>query len=91
DTTLPYPEHVRLKHSSGHETPLPPYEPKQCIDYILYYPDQRLPNGGACGFFACDGSILSYSELEEDSDFNRTFGILDTCTSSANREVRHNE
>ncbi|CAM9688005.1 unnamed protein product [Ectocarpus sp. 12 AP-2014] len=61
-------------------------ENEMCIDYILYYPDQRLPNGGACGFFACDGSILSYSELEEDSDFNRTFGILDTCTSSANRE-----
>ncbi|CBJ30300.1 conserved unknown protein [Ectocarpus siliculosus] len=61
-------------------------ENEMCIDYVLYYPDQRLPNGGACGLLACDGSILSYSELEEDSDFNRTFGVVDTCTSSANGE-----
>lgn len=32
--------------------------------------------------FECDGGILGYAELEADSDFNRTFGIVDTCTSS---------
>ncbi|CAM9552099.1 unnamed protein product, partial [Ectocarpus sp. 13 AM-2016] len=59
---------------------------RTCIDYVLYYPDQRLPNGAYRGFFAYDGSILSYSELAEDSDFHRTFGIVDTRTSIANGE-----
>ncbi|CAM9637657.1 unnamed protein product [Ectocarpus fasciculatus] len=62
-------------------------ENEMCIDYILYYPDQRLPSGGACGLSACDGSVLGYSELEDDSDFNRTFGIVDTCTSGATGEA----
>ncbi|CAN0512619.1 unnamed protein product, partial [Ectocarpus sp. 12 AP-2014] len=57
-------------------------EQEMCIDYVFYYPDQRLPDGGACGIFACDGGILGYAELEANSDFNRTFGIVDTCTSS---------
>ncbi|CAN0258093.1 unnamed protein product [Ectocarpus fasciculatus] len=61
-------------------------EQEMCIDYVFYYPDQRLPDGGSCGFLACDGGILGYSELEADSDFNRTFGIVDTCTSSATGE-----
>lgn len=31
--------------------------------------------------------MLSYSELEDGSDFNRTFGVVDTCTSSEGVEV----
>ncbi|CAM9101397.1 unnamed protein product [Ectocarpus fasciculatus] len=57
-------------------------ENEMCIDFVYYYPDQRLPNRGACGSFSCNGTMLSYSELEDDSDFNRTFGVVDTCTAS---------
>lgn len=53
---------------------------RRCIDYIYYYPAQNVPDSGACGFFACDGNLLGWSELDVDSDFNRTFGIVDTCT-----------
>ncbi|CBJ33319.1 conserved unknown protein [Ectocarpus siliculosus] len=61
-------------------------EQEMCVNFIFYYPDQRLPDGGACGVFACDGGVLGYEELEADSDFNRTFGIVDTCTSSLSGE-----
>ncbi|CAM9180093.1 unnamed protein product [Ectocarpus sp. 4 AP-2014] len=61
-------------------------EQEMCVDFVFYYPDQRLPGGGACGVGACDGGVLGYSELEADSDFNRTFGIVDTCTSSLTGE-----
>ncbi|CAN0322479.1 unnamed protein product [Ectocarpus fasciculatus] len=64
----------------------PGSEQEMCVDIVFYYPDQKLPDGGSCGLFACDGGMLGYSELEVESDFNRTFGIVDTCTSSATGE-----
>lgn len=53
---------------------------RRCIDYIYYYPNQRVPDSGACGVYACNGNLLEWSELDADSDFDRTFGIVDTCT-----------
>ncbi|CAM9614565.1 unnamed protein product [Ectocarpus sp. 13 AM-2016] len=57
-------------------------EQEMCVDFVFYYPDQRMPDTGACGVGACDGDVLGYSELEADSDFNRTFGMVDSCTLS---------
>ncbi|CBJ30302.1 conserved unknown protein [Ectocarpus siliculosus] len=57
-------------------------ENEMCIDFVFYYPDQKLPDRGACGSNLCNGTLLGYSELEDVSDFNRTFGVVDTCTSS---------
>ena len=57
--------------------------PLRCIDYVFYYPNQRVPNAGACGFDACDGFINGFYEFEAGHDFNRTFGIVDTCTMDA--------
>ncbi|CBJ33480.1 conserved unknown protein [Ectocarpus siliculosus] len=66
-------------------------EQEMCIDFVFYYPDQRMPDTGACGVGACDGGVLGYSQLEADSDFNRTFGIVDTCTSSFTGDEEGNE
>ncbi|CAN0228748.1 unnamed protein product, partial [Hapterophycus canaliculatus] len=55
-------------------------EQEMCIDYIYYYPDQKMPDSGACGLAYCGGGILAESELPSDSDFNRTFGMVDSCT-----------
>eukprot|EP00752_Nemacystus_decipiens_P015391 g13724.t1 len=57
-------------------------EQEMCIDYVFYYPNQRLPDNGACGLGVCDGFIDGFSELEVGHDFNRTFGIVDTCASN---------
>ncbi|CAM9660109.1 unnamed protein product, partial [Ectocarpus sp. 13 AM-2016] len=61
-------------------------ENEMCIDFVFYYPDQKLPDRGACGSNFCNGTLLGYSELEDVSDFNRTFGVVDTCTSSEDVE-----
>ncbi|CAN0200834.1 unnamed protein product [Ectocarpus sp. 12 AP-2014] len=66
-------------------------EQEMCVDFVFYYPDQRMPDTGACGVGACDGGVLDYSELEADSDFNRTFGMVDTCTSSLTGEEEGDE
>lgn len=58
----------------------------RCIDYVYYYPDQIMPDSGGCGLGACGGD-MSGTELSAESDFNRTFGIVDACT-SATGEVR---
>lgn len=29
--------------------------------------------------YSCDGDIEEYRALDDDSDFNRTFGVVDTC------------
>lgn len=52
----------------------------RCVDFVFYYPNQNIPNAGSCGLGSCGGSILGESKLDDDSDFNRTFGIVDTCT-----------
>ena len=51
----------------------------RCIDYVFYYPNQAIPESGACGFQACDGSMKEYMALEDDSDFSRSFGITTQC------------
>lgn len=71
----------------------PPFVPRacetmaRCIDFLYYYPDQMMPDSGGCGLMLCGGGILGMSELAADDDFNRTFGIVDTCTASATEEV----
>eukprot|EP00752_Nemacystus_decipiens_P002628 g2460.t1 len=57
-------------------------EQEMCIDYVFYYPNQGLPDTGACGFGACGGFIDDFSELEAGHGFNRTFGVVDTCTTN---------
>lgn len=52
---------------------------RRCVDYVFYYPNQKLQAGGACGLAACGGSLQA-SAFDADSDFNRTFGVVDTCT-----------
>ncbi|CAM9984682.1 unnamed protein product, partial [Pylaiella littoralis] len=54
-------------------------EGEMCIGYIFYYPNQNIPDSGTCGVSACGGGLLEESALDDDSDFNRTFGIVDTC------------
>ncbi|CAN0057481.1 unnamed protein product [Scytosiphon promiscuus] len=61
-------------------------EQEMCIDFVYYYPDQMLPASGSCGYDSCGGGVLATSALSADSDFNRTFGVVDTCTASANEE-----
>lgn len=56
----------------------------RCVDFIFYYPNQKIPVSGSCGFEYCGGSLLGTLELDDDSDFNRTFGIVDTCTEALN-------
>lgn len=48
----------------------------------MYYPDQNVPMSGACGFAMCGGSIDGVDELAADSDFERTFGIVDMCSTT---------
>ncbi|CAM9945358.1 unnamed protein product [Scytosiphon promiscuus] len=62
-------------------------EEEMCIDYLYYYPDQQVPNSGACGLLFCEGEMTGITDLSDDSDFNRTFGIVDSCTSSESGEV----
>ncbi|CAM9945366.1 unnamed protein product [Scytosiphon promiscuus] len=57
-------------------------EEEMCVDFIYYYPDQKMPSSGSCGLMFCGGSLLELSALPDDSDFNRTFGFVDTCTAS---------
>lgn len=61
------------------------FDPRRCVDYVFYYPTQRVPNSGSCGLAACDGYIEG-SALGADHDFNRTFGIVDTCTTNMAEE-----
>ena len=49
----------------------------------MYYPDQNIAMSGACGFETCGGSMDEADELAADSDFDRTFGIVDTCFTAA--------
>ncbi|CAM9653269.1 unnamed protein product, partial [Scytosiphon promiscuus] len=62
-------------------------EQEMCVDYVYYYPDQKVPDSGSCGLMYCGGSVLAASELSADSDFNRTFGMVDTCDATTNNEV----
>ncbi|CAM9245832.1 unnamed protein product, partial [Hapterophycus canaliculatus] len=57
-------------------------EEEMCIDFLYYYPDQMLPDSGFCGYQACGGEVIAASALSDHSNFNRTFGIVDTCTTS---------
>ncbi|CAM9105653.1 unnamed protein product, partial [Hapterophycus canaliculatus] len=61
-------------------------ENEMCVHFIYFYPDQMMPFSGFCGFEACGGEMIAASALSADSDFNRTFGIVDTCTASAAKE-----
>ena len=75
-----------------HATPLAYLSPRgsrRCIDFVFYYPDQNVPMSGACGFDLCNGTMDEREELAADSDFDRTFGIVDTCPNAVgNDEVR---
>lgn len=52
----------------------------RCISYIWYYPIQPVPYTGACGLGVCDGKLDEVVLLADDSDLDRTFGILNgTC------------
>ena len=54
----------------------------RCIDYVFYYPNQRLPFSQTCGLGACNGFSGGISGLAAEHDLDRTFGIVDTCTAS---------
>ncbi|CAM9885372.1 unnamed protein product, partial [Laminaria digitata] len=58
-------------------------ENEMCIDFVLYYPDQNVPFSGACGVGMCGGSMDEAEELAADSDFERFFGVVDTCSTAA--------
>lgn len=49
----------------------------------MYYPDQNAPRSGACGLGICNGTMEEPEELTADSDFERTFGTVDTCSTAA--------
>lgn len=49
---------------------------------MFYYPNQRVRESGACGLASCGGSFDEAGELAAEYDFDRTFGIVDTCTAS---------
>lgn len=55
----------------------------RCIDFVFYYPNQRVPFSGSCGLGACGGDIGDYAALDAESDFDRTFGIVENCTANA--------
>lgn len=57
---------------------------------MYYYPDQQVPFSGACGYEMRGGELVEESAFSDDYDFDRTFGIVDTCTASAAEEVRRN-
>eukprot|EP00752_Nemacystus_decipiens_P002626 g2458.t1 len=57
-------------------------ENEMCIDFVFYYPDQKVPFSGSCGLGACGGDVGDAAILESDSDFDRTFGIVDDCATS---------
>eukprot|EP00903_Cladosiphon_okamuranus_P014858 g13759.t1 len=57
----------------------PGSENEMCIDFVFYYPAQRVPFG-ACGLGVCAGSVGDHALLGAEDDFDRTFGIVDTCT-----------
>lgn len=62
----------------------------RCMDFLFYYPAQIIPGGGYCGGLErCGGGFLGITELEDATDFNRTFGIVDSCsgTLDADEEV----
>lgn len=46
---------------------------------MFYYPAQPMPFAGMCGPGFCGGEFLGSVELEDESDFNRIFGIVETC------------
>lgn len=50
------------------------------MDFVYYYPNQKVPLSGGCGLGVCGGDVAGSAILEADSNFNRTFGIVDTCT-----------
>lgn len=49
----------------------------------MYYPDQNVPIAGACGLDLCGGYMDGPEELPADSDFERFFGVVDTCSDAA--------
>eukprot|EP00904_Undaria_pinnatifida_P011279 jgi/Undpi1/7281/HiC_scaffold_22.g09754.m1 len=55
-------------------------ENEMCVDFVFYYPSQYMPASGTCGYASCNGSLLDYAVLPADSDFGRTFGIVDDCS-----------
>lgn len=62
----------------------------RCIDFVFYYPRQLIPYGGTCGLGICGGTVDFLKELEDDSDFNRTFGsVADICVEELIDEVSH--
>lgn len=54
---------------------------RRCIDFVFYYPVQPIPFG-ICGMYFCDGTLDETVSLDADSDFNRTYGIVETCAES---------
>lgn len=57
------------------------------MDFLFYYPAQIIPDGGYCGGLKrCGGSFLGITELEDETDFNRTFGIVDSCTGTLDED-----
>ncbi|CAM9815198.1 unnamed protein product, partial [Ectocarpus fasciculatus] len=62
-------------------------EQEMCMDFLYYYPAQVIPEGGYCGGLGtCGGSFLGITALEDDTDFNRTFGIVDSCTGTLDED-----
>lgn len=59
----------------------------RCIDFVTYYPDQKIPLSGSCGYDACGGTLVDTVELAANSDFNRTFGTAD-ASCPTDEEVR---
>lgn len=55
---------------------------RRCMDFVFYFPKQKVPDAGMCGLGACGGNIGSASELAAEHDFDRTFGIVDTCATN---------
>ncbi|CAM9386585.1 unnamed protein product [Ectocarpus sp. 12 AP-2014] len=65
-------------------------EQEMCMDFLFYYPAQIIPDGGYCGGLErCGGSFLGITELEDETDFNRTFGIVDSCTGTLDEDEQN--
>lgn len=57
------------------------------MDFLFYYPAQIIPDGGYCGGDErCGGSFQGITELEDETDFNRTFGIVDSCAGTLDED-----
>lgn len=58
----------------------------RCIVFLYYYPAQPVPLG-YCGVGYCDGTIDNAVALEDDSDLDRSYGIIHASCSEALEEV----